>query len=149
LRTLGLKREELRSRAEFRFDSGDGANLEGGIAILRVVEALRLEKFSNIGLVESKKSMSALLAFGWTGWWPLLGKFSGVAFLVDGVTVAVGIASFQRNRFAADRTNRTDGDRPGQWRPAFFVVVRLRPSCNRCHTVFVVYDSSELNFAVG
>jgi hypothetical protein len=55
LRTLGLKREELRNRSEFRFDSGDAANLEGGIAILRVVEALRLEKFFNIALVKSNK----------------------------------------------------------------------------------------------
>ncbi|HTC56039.1 MAG TPA: hypothetical protein VK706_06475 [Candidatus Sulfotelmatobacter sp.] len=55
LQTLGLKPEELRSRSEFRFDSGNAANLEGGIAILRVVEALRLENFLDIALVKTKK----------------------------------------------------------------------------------------------
>lgn len=55
LDTLGLNREDLWNRSEFRFDSGDAANLEGGIAILRVIEALRLEKFVNIALVKSNK----------------------------------------------------------------------------------------------
>jgi hypothetical protein len=55
LDTLGLKREDLRNRSEFRFDSGDAANLEGGIAILRVIEALRLEKFVDIALVKNNK----------------------------------------------------------------------------------------------
>jgi ribosome-binding protein aMBF1 (putative translation factor) len=57
LQTLGLKPEELRSRSEFKFDSGDAANLEGGIAILRVVEALRLENFLDIALVRTNKGM--------------------------------------------------------------------------------------------
>lgn len=57
LQTLGLRPEELRSRSEFKFDSGDAANLEGGIAILRVVEALRLENFRDIALVKTNKGM--------------------------------------------------------------------------------------------
>ncbi len=40
----------LKGRSEFNFDSGDAQNLEGGIAILRVVEALRLKGFPNIRL---------------------------------------------------------------------------------------------------
>src|SRR6266700_4128375 len=51
LRILGLSKESLRARPEFKFDSGDPANLEGGIAILRVVCALEREKFANIELV--------------------------------------------------------------------------------------------------
>src|SRR4029077_17320054 len=42
---LGLTKEGLKGKSEFNFDSGDAANLEAGIAMLRVVEALRLSKF--------------------------------------------------------------------------------------------------------
>lgn len=52
---LGIKKEQLTARSEFNFDSGDAANLEGGIAILRVVEALRLRGFSEITLVTPRK----------------------------------------------------------------------------------------------
>ena len=48
---LGTTREALRSRSDFRFDSGDAANLEAGIAILRVAEALRIQGFHDIKLV--------------------------------------------------------------------------------------------------
>lgn len=51
LRTLGVAKEILRRKSEFNFDSGDAANLESGIAVLRTVEALRLEKFESITLV--------------------------------------------------------------------------------------------------
>lgn len=56
LQVLDLTKEALRSRAEFNFDSGDAANLESGIAMLRVVEALRLENFCNIALVKAAKN---------------------------------------------------------------------------------------------
>jgi Holliday junction resolvase len=55
LRTLGVAKHELRQRTEFNFDSGDAANLEGGIAILRTSEALRLRGFSDIRLVSPRK----------------------------------------------------------------------------------------------
>jgi hypothetical protein len=55
LSNLNLTREALKKRSEFNFDSGDAANLEGGIAILRVTEALRLKGFSEIALVSPKK----------------------------------------------------------------------------------------------
>jgi Holliday junction resolvase len=55
LKALGMTKEQLRSRPEFNFDSGNAANLEGGIAILRVVEALRLRGFSEIRLVSPRK----------------------------------------------------------------------------------------------
>ncbi len=56
LQVLSLTKEALKSRSEFNFDSGDAANLESGIAILRVVKALRLEKFLNIALVKPTKN---------------------------------------------------------------------------------------------
>ncbi len=56
LRGLGLTKEALKSKSEYNFDSGDAANLESGIAVLRVVEALRLEKFHNIALVKPTKN---------------------------------------------------------------------------------------------
>src|SRR5712692_3590377 len=59
LQVLGLTKEALKSRSEFNFDSGDAANLESGIAMLRVVEALRLEKFLNMALVKPKKNAPA------------------------------------------------------------------------------------------
>jgi hypothetical protein len=55
LSELGMTKEQLRSRSEFNFDSGNAANLEGSIAILRVVEALRLGGFSDIELVSPRK----------------------------------------------------------------------------------------------
>jgi hypothetical protein len=55
LTVLGIKKELLKSRTEFNFDSGNAPNLEGGIAILRVVEALRLRGFSDIALVSPPK----------------------------------------------------------------------------------------------
>jgi hypothetical protein len=51
LNLLGIQKEQLKARSEFNFDSGNAANLEGGIAILRVVEALRLSAFSDIALI--------------------------------------------------------------------------------------------------
>ena len=56
LSVLGLTKEALKSRSEFNFDSGDRANLEGGIAILRAVEALRIKNFSSIVLVKPRKN---------------------------------------------------------------------------------------------
>jgi hypothetical protein len=56
LQVLSLSKESLRSKPEFNFDSGDPVNLEGAIAILRTVEALRLAKFSKITLVMPKKN---------------------------------------------------------------------------------------------
>jgi len=55
LNVLAITKEQLKSRSEFNFDSGDAGNLEGGIAILRVVEALRLRGFSDIALVLPRK----------------------------------------------------------------------------------------------
>jgi Holliday junction resolvase len=55
LSNLGLEKESLKRRSEFNFDSGNAANLESGIAILRVTEALRLAMFSNIALVTPEK----------------------------------------------------------------------------------------------
>jgi hypothetical protein len=59
LQVLSLSKEALKSRSEFNFDSGNAANLESGIAVLRVVEALRLEHFLNITLVVPKKNAPA------------------------------------------------------------------------------------------
>ena len=56
LEVLGLTKEALKSKSEFNFDSGDPANLESGIAVLRVVEALRIKKFRNIALVKPTKN---------------------------------------------------------------------------------------------
>jgi hypothetical protein len=56
LQVLDLTKEALRSRPEFNFDSGDAKNLESGIAMLRVVDALRLEKFLNIALLKPSKN---------------------------------------------------------------------------------------------
>lgn len=58
LKVLGLTKESLKSKPEFNFDSGDPVNLEGGIAILRTVESLRLAGFHNIALVKPKKNFS-------------------------------------------------------------------------------------------
>jgi hypothetical protein len=55
LQALGMTKEGLKGRSEFNFDSGDAQNLEGGVAILRVVEALRLKGFSKISLVKPGK----------------------------------------------------------------------------------------------
>jgi hypothetical protein len=55
LSSLSLSREQLKRRPEFNFDSGDAANLEGGIAILRVMEALRLDGFADVALVSPRK----------------------------------------------------------------------------------------------
>jgi hypothetical protein len=58
LEVLGVTKERLKKRTEFNFDSGDPANLEGGIAMLRVIEALRLAKFHKISLVKTPKNSS-------------------------------------------------------------------------------------------
>ena len=58
INVLRLPKEALKGRSEFNFDSGDAANLEGGIAILRVVEALRMEGFNNIRLIKPTKNAS-------------------------------------------------------------------------------------------
>lgn len=59
LRILGIPKESLRARPEFKFDSGDPANLEAGIAVLRVVCALESEGFANIRLVRPGYDRSA------------------------------------------------------------------------------------------
>lgn len=56
LKALGSTKESTKLKPEFNFDSGDPANLEGGIAILRTVEMLRITGFSNIALVKPKKN---------------------------------------------------------------------------------------------
>jgi hypothetical protein len=56
LEVLGLSKETLKKKSEFNFDSGHAANLEGGIAMLRVVLALQLEGFLNIALVTPTKN---------------------------------------------------------------------------------------------
>jgi hypothetical protein len=56
LHALDLTKEALRRKREFNFDSGDPANLESGIAVLRVVNALRLEGFLNIVLHKPPKN---------------------------------------------------------------------------------------------
>jgi hypothetical protein len=55
LGALDLTKEQLRARTEFNFDSGNAANLEGSVAILRAVEALRLRKFTDLALVAPRK----------------------------------------------------------------------------------------------
>ena len=55
LHILGITKESLKARSDFNFDSGDAANLEGGIAILRVIEVLRREGFLEVSLVTPNK----------------------------------------------------------------------------------------------
>ena len=43
--TLQISREQLKGRAEFDFAHADQGNFEGAIAVLRAVEALRLQGF--------------------------------------------------------------------------------------------------------
>src|SRR5215470_10629603 len=57
LRNLGISKEELKRRSEFNFDSGNTVNLESGVAVLRVTEALRLRGFINTKLVNPPKGM--------------------------------------------------------------------------------------------
>jgi hypothetical protein len=52
LSTLGISPQELKSRSEFDFAHADQGNFESGIAVLRAVEALRLEGFSKIALLK-------------------------------------------------------------------------------------------------
>jgi len=59
LNTLGLTKEQLRSRAEFNFGSCDAANLESAIGVLRAAKALNLLGFSNVRLTKAGKSTSA------------------------------------------------------------------------------------------
>jgi hypothetical protein len=60
LKNLSLSKEDLKKRSEFNFDSGNAANLEAGIAMLRVTEALRLRGFSEMRLVRpSQGQLSA------------------------------------------------------------------------------------------
>lgn len=56
LQALALPKESLKGRPEFNFDSGNAANLESGIAVLRVVLALQAEKFVNVTLVTPRKN---------------------------------------------------------------------------------------------
>jgi hypothetical protein len=62
LDVLGLAKENLKHRSDFNFDSGDANNLEGGIAMLRVVLALDRLEFSNITLIPSQKGKDADIA---------------------------------------------------------------------------------------
>jgi hypothetical protein len=55
LNALSLTKQQLKARSEFNFDSSDAANLEGGVAILRVTEALRLRGFVDLTLVKPRK----------------------------------------------------------------------------------------------
>jgi len=52
LRTLGLTKEARRGKQGFNFDSGDPANLESSVAVVRAVNALQLEGFLNIVLLK-------------------------------------------------------------------------------------------------
>jgi hypothetical protein len=52
LDTLKLEKEALKSRSEFDFAHATPANLESGIAVLRAIEALRLQQFSDIRLLD-------------------------------------------------------------------------------------------------
>lgn len=56
LQVLALSKDALKKRPEFNFDSGEAANLESGIAMLRVVLALQAEKFLNVTLVTPRKN---------------------------------------------------------------------------------------------
>jgi hypothetical protein len=58
LKVLGSTKEALKSRSEFNFDSGDAGNLEGGIAMLRVVLLLQAKGFHNIAVVKPVKNTS-------------------------------------------------------------------------------------------
>ncbi|MFY9911515.1 MAG: hypothetical protein WAK56_16845 [Candidatus Sulfotelmatobacter sp.] len=51
LDTLKLTKKELKSRSEFQLSHATPANLESAIAVLRTVEALRLQQFSAIRLL--------------------------------------------------------------------------------------------------
>jgi hypothetical protein len=51
LDTLRTSPKQLRGRPEFDFAHADQGNFEGAIAVLRAVEALRLQGFSNITLL--------------------------------------------------------------------------------------------------
>jgi hypothetical protein len=57
LDVLNMTKERLKSRSEFNFDSGNAANLEGGIAILRVAVLLHRRAFGNITLVVPRKGV--------------------------------------------------------------------------------------------
>lgn len=54
-----MTRGALKSKSEFNFDSGNSANLEGGIAILRTIEALRILNFQKVRLVKPHKNVPA------------------------------------------------------------------------------------------
>lgn len=56
LQVLALSKDALKKRPEFNFDSGEAANLQSGIAMLRVVLALQAEKFLNVTLVTPRKN---------------------------------------------------------------------------------------------
>jgi hypothetical protein len=56
LQALGLQPQNLRKRPEFNFDSGDAANLESAIAVLRAVVWLKDKGFVNIALIKAKGS---------------------------------------------------------------------------------------------
>jgi hypothetical protein len=52
LQAVGLQPYDLLRRPEFNFDSGNAANLEAGIAVLRAVVWLRDNGFLNISLIK-------------------------------------------------------------------------------------------------
>jgi len=52
LDTLRISPQQLRGKPEFDFARADQGNFEGAIAVLRAVEALRLQGFSNITLLK-------------------------------------------------------------------------------------------------
>jgi hypothetical protein len=63
LQTLCATKEALKSKPEFNFDSADAGNLESGIAMLRVVVALRSQGFVRIRLLKpTRNALNADLA---------------------------------------------------------------------------------------
>lgn len=55
LTALAISAKQLKHKSEFNFDSGDPANLEAGIATLRIVSLMHLKGFSKITLISPVK----------------------------------------------------------------------------------------------
>jgi hypothetical protein len=56
---LQMTKEDLRTRQEFSFDSGDANNLESAIGVLRAAIHLGQAKFSEITLIKSRRTSGA------------------------------------------------------------------------------------------
>lgn len=93
LMSLGLSKESLKNKSEFDFDSGDAANLESGIAVLRVVNVLESKNYVNLTLIKPKKNSSGA---------DLTAEMNGVkvCFEVKAITKQ---SSGRRSRFFADQ----------------------------------------------